>query len=81
MKKKLYKVGDRVYCIDNNGVEKDLDIGKGYTIDMVDNRGVIQIFRLVETESRWMGFRFSKNPRDRKILAYFANKVAIKFDM
>lgn len=69
------KVGDTLYCIDNKGVERDLEIGRKYTVDNVyiSYNGPL-IFRLAETGSRWMKFRFSPDPNHINIVKMKANK-------
>ena len=71
------KVGDILYCIYNNGVEQELSIGQKYTVDKVVpselNNG-LQIFNLAETNSRWMPWRFTKNPNHPIIVKYNMKK-------
>lgn len=66
-------VGDTLYCIDNNGVVGSLELGEKYTVDKVFT-GFPFIFRLKETESRWMKFRFSPDPNHKNIVKYKMNK-------
>ena len=67
------KVGDVIYCINNKGVERDLEMGGKYTIDKICSYNPT-IFRLTETQSRWMGFRFSLDPNHINIAKYNSNK-------
>lgn len=68
-------VGDTLYCINNNGCEQDLTIGKAYTVDQVDDRNPYNvIFHIVETESRWMSYRFSKDPNHINIVKHNAKQ-------
>lgn len=71
------EVGDNIYCIYNKGVGRELEIGEKYTVDKVWNdwndNGFI-IFKLKETESRWMPWRFSKDPSHPLIVKNAAKK-------
>ena len=67
-------VGDKLYCIYNNGVEQELEIGKEYTVDKVwpdEYYPKNTIFRLAELGSRWMKFRFSKDPNHINIVKHY----------
>ena len=66
-------VGDTLYCINNNGVSHDLELGGKYTVDMVDKRPPF-VFRLAETGSRWMRFRFSPDPNHINIVNFNVGK-------
>jgi hypothetical protein len=68
-------VGDTLYCINNNGVERELDLGGKYTVDSVRNDNALgPIFRLAETQSRWMRFRFTPDPNHIIIAKHNAKK-------
>lgn len=69
-------VGDVLYCIDNRGVDQDLELGGKYTVDKVNNNDINAplIFRLAETGSRWMRYRFSPDPNHINIAKYKSNK-------
>jgi hypothetical protein len=59
----MINVGDTVYCIFNDGV--DLEIGKGYIVEYVwEDMGVFR----VDDMSRWMCWRFSKDPNHINIV-------------
>ena len=66
-------VGDILYCINNQGVERVLEIGDKYTVDKIYNTTPFT-FRLAETESRWMKFRFSPDSNHINIAKIKANK-------
>ena len=69
------KVGDTLYCIDNTGVKRDLEIGEKYTVDDVLTRFDSElIIRLKETESRWLPFRFTKDPNHPVLVELNAKK-------
>lgn len=67
-------IGDILYCIINKGVERELEIGKVYTVDNVWLDREPLIFQIKETKSRWMKWGFSKDPNHQLILEYNANK-------
>lgn len=69
-------VGDTLYCIRNNGVEQELSIGEPYTIEQIWTKDLV-IFRIKETESRWMKFRFSPNPNHPLIIKHNQKKFQI----
>ena len=55
-------IGDILYCINNKGVERDLELGGRYTVDKIYAQDTpYTTFRLKETESSWMIFRFTKD--------------------
>jgi hypothetical protein len=79
-----FEIGDNVYCVDNLGVEQELELGQKYTIGQVwDNDTERVIFRLVETESRWMRWRFTKDkdnhPPSERVILHRANEAGAKF--
>ncbi len=58
-----FEVGDIVYCTDNRGYERDIEVGVPYTVSNVDNRiKDYTIITIAELESRWSSRRFSKDP-------------------
>jgi hypothetical protein len=58
-----FNVGDTVYCTDNKGYERDIEIGVPYTVSKVDDRiKDYTIITIAELESRWSSRRFSKDP-------------------
>lgn len=71
------EVGDILYCINNRGVDQELKIGGKYTVDMVQSDRTPVTFRLAETGSRWMTFRFTKNPNHPIIVMHNAKKYNI----
>lgn len=69
-------IGDILYCINNKGVERDLKMGEKYTVDDVYNRFDPDrlCFRLKETGSRWLPFRFTKDPNHSILVELNAKK-------
>lgn len=69
------RVGDILYCI-NSGVGAELEIGQKYTVDQIssDSGPFCHIFRLAETGSRWLPFRFTKDPNHPILVKYNADK-------
>lgn len=65
------KVGDILYCINNKGVELDLELGGKYTVDKITQ---YDIFRLKETESSWMPYRFTKDSNHPVLVELNAKK-------
>lgn len=52
----MFKVGDKVICIDNSGVEKTLKIGEIYTVSAISVFG-IKLKEFAEYGA-WMEIRF-----------------------
>lgn len=71
------EVGDILYCINNKGVEQELELGGKYTIDMVQNDRVPITFRLAETGSRWYNYRFTKDPNHPILVELNAKKYNV----
>jgi len=72
-----FKIGDKIYCIDNHGVESELDLAQCYTVDLLDKNLNVQIFRLQETQSRWMTFRFTKDENHPKLIELRSKKYGL----
>ena len=68
------KIGDYVYCINNNGVKQELELGQRYTVSEV---WIDKTFRLKETDSRWMSWRFTTDPNHPIVLKVISNKFNI----